>query len=76
MKTWKTRRKSWADPDGEQGVWTPPTLPLKNHYNIVSPSNIGPDPLKIPKLPSQNSMLAVIGTPAKRHLNGVSLAGR
>ena len=35
------------------GVWTP----LKNNKNIGFPSNIGPDPLKITKLPSQHSML-------------------
>ena len=31
--------------------------PLKNHRNIEFPSNIDPDPLKINKLQSQNSML-------------------
>ena len=31
--------------------------PLKNHKNIGFRSNTGPDPLKIAKLPSQNSML-------------------
>ena len=38
--------------------------------------NTGPDPLKTTKLPSQHSMLAIIGPPVKRHYNGVSLAGR
>ena len=51
--------------------------PLENHKNIVFIlSNTGPDPLKIIKLPSQLSISAIIGTPAKRHLNGVSLADR
>ena len=31
--------------------------PMKNHKNIGSLSNSGPDPLKITKLPSQHSML-------------------
>ena len=43
--------------------------------NIGYLSNTGQGPLKITNLPSQHSMLAIIGTPAKRHLNGVSLAG-
>ena len=53
-----------------------PDPPLENHKNIVFFSDTGPDPLKIVKLPSQLSILAIIGTPAKRHLNGGSLAGR
>ena len=63
----------WVDPEERTGGQAPT---LKNHKNIGFPSNIGTDPLKIPKLPSQNSMLAIISTPAKRHLNGVSLADR
>ena len=58
----------------DRGSVTAP--PEKSQKYIGSPSNMGPDPLKIPKLPSQNSMLAIIGTPAKHHLNCVSLAGR
>ena len=58
-----------------QGVRTRPPPP-KNHQNIGVLSNTGPDPLKITKLPSQYSIWAIIGTSAKRHLNGVSLAGR
>ena len=55
----------WADPEGGgQGVLTPP----ENHKNIGFLSNTDPDPLKITKLPSQHSMLAIIGTPAKHHL--------
>ena len=53
---------------GGEGVWTP----LKNHKNIGFSSNIGPDPLKISKLPSQHSMLG-----HHRHASeGVLLAGR
>ena len=42
--------------------------PPENHRNIVF-SMTGPDPLV--KLPSQHSLLGRIGTPAKRHLNGI-----
>ena len=51
--------------------------PSENHKNIGFLSNIGSDPLKITKLQSQHSMLDNHRPPsAKRHLNGVSLAGR
>ena len=40
---------------------------LKNHKSIWFPSNTGPDPLKIIKLPNQILCWAVIGMPAKRH---------
>ena len=50
--------------------------PLENHKNIDFFSNAGPDPLKIVKLPSQFKFWAIIGTPGKRHLNGVSLVDR
>ena len=56
---------------GGGGGSEPPTL--NNHNNIGFVSNTGPDPLKITKLTGKQ---AFIGTPAKRHLNGVSLAGR
>ena len=50
------------------------------HKNIGSLSNIGTDPLekkhKATKKPARIQCWAIIGTPAKRHLNGVSLAGR
>ena len=64
-----------ADPEG--GGAGGPDNPLKNHINIGFLSNTGPDPLK----KSQNFQASIecwgiIGTPAKRHLNGVSLAGR
>ena len=50
---------------------------VENHKNIVVFfNNTGPDPLKIVKLPSQLSILGHIGTPAKCHLYGVSLADR
>ena len=45
-----------ADPGMGVGAGGPDP-PLKNHKNIGFPSNIGPDPLKITKLPSQHSML-------------------
>ena len=41
----QTAPSAWADPEGEQGIWTPPP-PLKNHKNIGFLSNTGPDPLK------------------------------
>ena len=48
--------KTWADPEGVQGVRTPPPH-LINHKNIGFLCNTGPDPLKNLKLPSQHSML-------------------
>ena len=50
--------------------------PTENHKNLGFPSITGLDLLKITKLQSQHSMWAIIGTPAKRHFNGVSLEGR
>ena len=48
--------RSWADPEGRQGVRTPP--PPEKHTNIGFLSNTGQDPLKkITKLLSQHSML-------------------
>ena len=61
---------------GTRGPDPPHPPPKKNHKNIEVLSNSGPDPLKVTRLPNQHSMLAIIRTPAKRHLNGVSLAGR
>ena len=49
---------------------------LKNHKTIGFLATLVQIPWKIIKLPSQIHCRAVIGTPAKRHLNGVSLAGR
>ena len=56
-----------ADPEGGQGIRTPP---LKNHKFIGFPRNPGLDPRKITKLPSQHSMWAIIGPPA----NAISMA--
>ena len=56
------------------GTGGPDPLPLKNHKNIGFLSNTGPDPLKNHKATIQ--CRAIIGTPAKRHLNGVSLVNR
>ena len=53
---------------GERGSGIPPEK--------SQPSHTGPDPLKFTRLPSQQLMWAIIGPPAKRHFNGVSLAGR
>ena len=72
----KTCLDSWADPEGggggEQGVQTP----LKNHKNIGFLCNTGPNPLKNHKAtkPAFN-VGAIIGPPAKFHLNGISLTG-
>ena len=64
-----------ADPEGDRGP-----DPLENHKNIVFLAILAPyDPLKTVKLPSHQASFqfwAIIGTPAKRHLNGVSLADR
>ena len=59
---------SWADPDGEHGVWTPTGESQK--YRFLS--NIGPASLKSHKI----QFWAIIGTPRKRRLNGVSLTER
>ena len=56
-----------------QGVQTPS---LKNHKNTGVLSKTDPDPLKITKLPNRTQCWTIISTPVKRHLNGVSLAGR
>ena len=60
--------------DRGQVVRTPP-FPI-NHKNIEYLNNTGPDPLKFSKLPSQHSTMGHHRHPAKRHLNGVLLAGR
>ena len=66
----KKWRVPWADPvEGDRGVLTP----LKNHKNIGFLSNTDPDPLKNHQASIQ--CLVIIGTPAKCHSNGVSLAG-
>ena len=54
-----------------------PPPPLKKHKKLGFLSNTGPDLLKNHKA-TKNSFQcwAIIGPQAKRHLNGVSLAGR
>ena len=47
--------------------------PLKNHKNIGFLSNTGPEPLKNQ---ARVQCWAIIGLPAKCHLNGILLAGR
>ena len=69
--------KSYADPEGGGDRGSGP--PLENYKNIGFLSNIEPDPLKITKLPVPIQHIqcwAIIGTPAKRHLNGVLQTGR
>ena len=52
--------------------------PLKNRKNAGLLSNTGPDPMKNHKATILASMQcwAIISPPAKRHLNGIWLAGR
>ena len=58
---------------GDWGLDSPP--PLDNHNNIGFPSNTGPDPLKKSQgYQASIQCWAIIGTPAKCHSNGVSLA--
>ena len=74
LKFFQKSYLSCVDPEEGTGGPDPPP-PLKNHKNIGVLSNNGLDPLKVTKLPSQHSMWAIIDTPAKHHLNGISLAG-
>ena len=64
-----------AGPEGEQRVRT---LPLKNHKNIGFLSNTGPTIPKNHKAiePAFHVGPSFSGTPAKRHLDGVLLAGQ
>ena len=48
------RAISCADPEGGEGVRTPPPPGKLQKYRVFS--NTGPDSLEIPKLPSQHSM--------------------
>ena len=66
-------RHGWIQ-RGETGGPDPP--PLENHKGIGFLSNTGPDRLKTTKLLASSQFWAIIGTPAIRHLNVVSLAGR
>ena len=67
---------SCADPEVGVATGGPAPPPPENHKNIGFPSITGLDLLKITKLQSQHSMWVIIGTPAKRHFNGVSLVGQ
>ena len=58
---------TWADPEGAKGGRDPPKITEMCFF-----SNPSPDPLKNHK--ATCTQLAIIGTPAKPHLNGVSLA--
>ena len=53
-----------------------PTPPLKNHKNIGFLNNTAPDPLKSQSYQASIQCWAIISTPEKRHLNGVSLVGQ
>ena len=50
--------------------------PPKNHKDIGFPSNTGLDPRKWQSYQASIQCRVIIGTPANRNLNGVSLAGR
>ena len=58
---------------GGQGVRTPPR---KSQKNIGFLAILVPIPLKSLSYKASFQFWAIIGTAAKRHLNGVSLAGR
>ena len=60
----------------QRGGGGPDPPPLKNHKNKGFLSNTGPDPRKWQSYPASIQCQVIIGTPAKRHLNGVSLVGR
>ena len=65
---------SCADPEGGGGKRSGPSPPPppKNHKNI----GFLKSPEKSQSYQSSIQCWAIIGTPAKRHLNGVSLEGR
>ena len=69
---------SCADPEGGGGAGGPD--PLENYKNIGFLSNIGPDPLKITKLPIQHSMLGhhrpASETPFKWRFDGGPMKAR
>ena len=58
---------------GDRG---PDPSPVKNHKNIVSYQFWSRSPEKSQSYIASIQCWAIISTPAKRHLNGVSLAGR
>ena len=57
---------------GVQGILTLPEQSQK--YRVLS--NTGLDPLRSQSYQAGIQFGGIIGTPAKRHLNGVLLAGR
>ena len=57
------------------GTWGPDPL-LENHKNIGFLAILVPIPLKSLSYQASFQFWAIIGTAAKRQLNGVSLAGR
>ena len=75
------RRSGTAPPENSQDIGflsnTGPN-PLNNHKKKKHASNTGPNPLNNheEKKHAIIQCWTIIGTPAKRHLNGVSLAGR
>ena len=64
---------TWVDPEGGGGGGRGSRPPEKSQ-NIGFLSKTGLNPLENHKATIQ--CWAIIGPPAKRHLNGVSLAGR
>ena len=60
-----------SDPEGGQGVRTPP--PLKNHKNIGFISNTGPDPLKNNKT---TKPVLNVGPTLAHQRNAISMAFR
>ena len=73
MQTHERETAHGRIPEGGGEVVRTPPPPEKITKNRVS-LHTSPVPLKITKPASQHSMLG--HQPAKRHLNGVSLAGR
>ena len=62
---------------GSRGGDRGPDRPtLENHRNIGFLSHTGLDPEKSQSYQARIQSWAIIGTPAKRHLNGVSLVGQ
>ena len=66
-----TRLISCADTEGGRGGGRGPDPLLKNYKNIRFLSNTGPYPLKTQSYQSDIQCWAIIGPPAKRHLNGI-----
>ena len=67
---------SCADPEGGSGPPSPPPLPWKITKIYGSLAILVRIPLKSQSYQSSIQCWAIIGPPAKRHLNGVSMAGR